>query len=407
MNILLATYWYLPHVGGVDVYVNILRKRYEQMGHRVDVLAHHPHMEKIYMQNTGETVEKSGLKDLVYEKVYEYYETHFPHVDPWIRWREIERYVFELAALYFGLNHYDLIHTQDIISTRAIHRVKPRHVKHVATIHGLLANEHVIAGDIGSKDSLAWKYAAAEEYYGSTSADGTILPTQWLHGELTHNFQVPQRNLHIIPYGMDIDDFLSKSVLEPEGVTLLPDKKYLICPARLVPVKGHQYLLEALARLKETRDDFVCWIVGSGDLGQSLKQTARQLGLDQHAVFLGARSDVPALMKRAHITVLPSVQDNLPFTVMESQIMGVPVVASRTGGIPEMIRHGETGILFETKNSAELATYLELLLSNDELRYRIGEESRKWGLEHWSPSTLVQRTWAVYEQALEGKVCTS
>ncbi|MCL6548440.1 MAG: glycosyltransferase family 4 protein [Alicyclobacillus sp.] len=242
MRILLATYWYLPHVGGVDAYIRILQQRLSRLGHQVDVLAHHPHMTKIYMPNTGETLSKYKIKDVVYEKVYDYYERHLPHVDPWIRWREIERYVYELAAASFQLDRYDLIHTQDIISTRAIHRVKPPQVSHVATIHGLLANEHIIAGDIESKASLRWRYVSAEERYGATSADTTILPARWLLRELNAEFGVTADSVRIVAYGMEIEQFLAKARKAPEGLEIRPDRKYILCPARLVPVKGHQYL---------------------------------------------------------------------------------------------------------------------------------------------------------------------
>lgn len=400
MNILLATYWYIPHTGGVDTYIDLLKKKFEKMGHRVDVLAHHPDMARIYKVNTGEALEKSKIKDIVYDKVYEYYEKNLPQVDEWIRWREIERYTYELAALTFNLHQYDLIHTQDIVSTRAIHRVKPKKVRHVATIHGLLANEHIIAGDIENRDSLKWTFVSAEERYGATSADETILPTDWLRRELTDNFNVPKKGLHVIPYGMDSNTFLKANKEEPHGVRMDPKKKYIVCPARLTPVKGHQYLLEALHRLKGVRNDFVCWIVGDGLLEQTLKDMARNLGLEQHVLFLGARKDVGALLRNAYVTVLPSIQDNLPFVIMESQVTGTPVIASAIGGIPEMIQHGHTGLLFENKNSVQLFEELNRLLSDQHLRAILSDNGRKWGLRQWDVDTLVGKTLRVYEKAM-------
>ncbi len=400
VNVLLATYWYIPHVGGVDTYIGLLKKRFEKLGHHVDILAHHPDMTKIYMVNTGETLEKSKIKDIVYDKVYEYYEKNFPRVDEWIRWREIERYTYELASVAFGLRRYDIIHTQDIVSTRAIHRVKPPNVRHVATIHGLLASEHIIAGDIESKESLKWSFVSAEERYGAVSADETILPTEWLLRELTGNFGVPHRGLHVIPYGMDSARFLRANKEEPRDVTIDPKQKYIVCPARLTPVKGHQYLLEALSRLKDVRHDFVCWIVGDGQSETMLKDMARSLELGRHVVFLGARKDVGALLRNAYATVLPSVQDNLPFVIMESQVTGTPVVASAVGGIPEMIQHGRTGLLFENKNSVQLFEMLNMLLSDPHLRASLSANGRNWGASQWSVDTLVGKTLRVYDKAM-------
>ncbi|WP_019638554.1 glycosyltransferase [Paenibacillus fonticola] len=95
------------------------------MGHSVGIFAHLPDMQNYYMPNNGRKLEKAKVKDPIYEKIYGYYEREMRHVDPWIRWRDIERYCFEVAATAFGLQQYDLIHTQDIVSTRALWRVKP------------------------------------------------------------------------------------------------------------------------------------------------------------------------------------------------------------------------------------------------------------------------------------------
>ncbi|MCL6568220.1 MAG: glycosyltransferase, partial [Meiothermus silvanus] len=102
-------------------------------------------------------------------------------------------YCFEVAAALFDLNQYDVIHTQDIVSTRALSRVKPAGTALVATIHGLLAKEHIFSGDIKSQDSLAWKYVSDEEYYGCVSADATIVPTDWLRREMAQFGVQPER----------------------------------------------------------------------------------------------------------------------------------------------------------------------------------------------------------------------
>ncbi|UFJ41951.1 glycosyltransferase family 4 protein [Brevibacillus humidisoli] len=409
MRILMATYWYLPHVGGVNTYINVLRKELILAGHQVDVLAHHPDMEKIYMVNNGRYVEKQKIKKIVYDKVFDYYEKNQPYVEPWVRWREIERYTFELVATSFNLNQYDLIHTQDIVSTRALARVKPAHVPLVSTIHGLLATEHIIAGDVTSKQSIAWKYVSAEEYYGSTSADQTIVPTNWLKSKLNQkSFGVPKHLLKTIPYGMDIDHFLGRYHSPTTNYVPFtePDKTVLICPARMVPVKGHRYLLEALSKLKQKRNDFVCWLVGSGKLFQELLSLSHALQLGNIVHFLGDRSDVPQLLKKSDILVLPSVQDNHPFSIMEAQVAGKLVVASNAGGIPEMVSDRKTGLLFANRSSDDLAEKLNYALSNPIRRKEIAALGQRWGLKQWSPQTLFAKTYAVYE-AGQRKITTS
>lgn len=401
MRILLATYWYLPHVGGVSTYVYTLKRELERRGHVVDIFAHHPDMQKYYMTNNGRFLDKTKVKDLIYEKVLGYYNQQLPQVDPWIRWRDIERYSFEAAATVFGLTKYDLIHTQDIVSTRALWRVKPKKTPLIATIHGCLATEFLYSGEVKSKESLPWHYAAAEEYYGSTSSDITIVPTQWLKNLLVNEFRVPADHLTVVPYGMDIPAF-KKRMQKPSEFLFPEGKKILAVPARLVPVKGHSYLLSALARLKQDRDDWICLLIGDGELREKLENRAERLNLQDRVIFLGNRNDVPSLLKHADVFILPSLQDNLPFSVMEAQIAGKPVIVSDAGGIPEMVSHGSTGLISPAGQSDPLYMNLKTVLEDDEYRQRLAVNAREWGTLQWSVDTMMERTLSVFENVLPG-----
>lgn len=403
LRILIVTYWYLPHVGGVDVYVRLLKKELEQQGHTVDVLAHHPDMAHYYLTDGSHIEDKWPIKEVVYERLMPLYQKYLPHIQPWVRYREIERYCFELAASLFNLKQYDLIHTQDIISTRALSRVKPVSTALVSTIHGLLAKEHVYAGDITSKESLAWKYVADEEYYGCTSADATIVPTEWLVREMGQ-FAVPPEALCVLPYGMDIAGFLKRA----KEVPVLTQAEYqegvpvISCPARLVPVKGHRVLLGALRMLAaEHKLPWRCWLIGDGVLREEISAMIEEYQLQERVVLLGDRSDVPALLRQSDLMVLPSLQDNLPFSIMEAQLAGTAIVASDTGGIPEMIKHGVTGHIVETGNERQLAAALELLLTGHEYRQQLAEQARIWAEKHWSSTTLMKRTLQVYQAAID------
>ncbi|WP_026174228.1 glycosyltransferase family 4 protein [Effusibacillus pohliae] len=395
MRILLATYWYLPHVGGVSTYAYGLKRRLEQMGHQVDMFAHHPDMDKYYMPNNGRFLDKPKVKDVIYEKVLAFYNKYLPQVDPWIRWRDIERYSFEVAAAVFGLTKYDVIHTQDIVSTRALWRVKPPSIPLVATIHGCLATEFLVSGEVTGKETLPWHYVAAEEYYGATSSNITIVPTQWLKNLMVSEFNVPAQHVTVVPYGMDIPAFLKK--MERGGKSYTPSGKYILaCPARLVPVKGHEHLLRALARLKQDRTDWLCWLIGDGPLRQQLEQLSEQLGLDTHVMFLGNRNDVPALLRQADIFVLPSLQDNQPFSIMEAHIAGKPVVVTDAGGIPEMVEHGRTGLISPAGDSEQMYQNLKYLLEDESLRHYLAETGKRFGMEQWSFERMVDRTLDIY-----------
>lgn len=397
MKILLATYWYLPHVGGVSTHINHLKQELERLGHEVDIFAHHPDMQKYYMPNNGRYLDKEKIKSPIYEKTLAYYKETMPQLDPWVIWREIERYSFEAAGTVFGLTKYDLIHTHDIVSTRALWRVKPKDVPLIATIHGCLATEHMIAGDITSLEGIRWEYVSAEEYYGGTSSDLTIVPSEWLKNIMVNDFNVPENHIKVIPYGMDFEKFTTEN--EDSSTLERPsEKKLIVCPARLVPVKGHEVLINALAQLQKTRTDWHCWLVGDGELRQQLEQQVQQLQLGEYITFLGNRNDVPSLLKQADIFVLPSLQDNLPFSIMEAQVTGTPLIVSDAGGIPEMVQHGTTGLLVPVGDSKALFTSLETLLSDDNLRDQLSTNAQKFGLKQWSLQTMMKRTLKIYNK---------
>lgn len=136
MKILFATYGQIPQAGKLPSPFSLLQKELEQRGHQVDVLGHHPDMQRVYLISQtrsgpwtlnlqGQSVPKAPIKERVYDEVFRYYQKYLPHVHPWIRWREIERYTFELILSLFDLGKYDLIHTHDALATRAVWRVKP------------------------------------------------------------------------------------------------------------------------------------------------------------------------------------------------------------------------------------------------------------------------------------------
>ncbi|MNN66982.1 N,N'-diacetylbacillosaminyl-diphospho-undecaprenol alpha-1,3-N-acetylgalactosaminyltransferase [compost metagenome] len=119
--------------------------------------------------------------------------------------------------------------------------------------------------------------------------------------------------------------------------------------------------------------------------------------------LLGDRKDVPAILRESDVMVLPSLQDNLPFSIMEAQLSGTPIIASNAGGIPEMIQDELTGLLFDVGNEEQLAQQLTKLMNDSALRSGIAHKAAEWAKIHWSSNTLLERTLAVYDKAI-GKV---
>ncbi|MFM9280064.1 glycosyltransferase family 4 protein [Paenibacillus jiagnxiensis] len=397
MNILLATFWPIPLLGGVWPFMLQIKHGLEQRGHTVDLLGNASDGTKYHIVNQGRELRKEFLLPMLERNLNDKVASPL-NVDAWIHHAELDRYCMELSAAYFGIDHYDLIHTQDVVSTLAMSRVKRKHVPLVANIHGSLAKEVMLGHQ--DRESPMWKYYWAMEHYGATAADVTITSTNWMRNILVQEFEVPEQQISTFPYGLDTDHFWSVSA-QGTDVAAPPGKKVIICPARLTYIKGLSYLIAALQLLKRRRSDWVCWIAGDGEKKEELIQEAFAAGIGEDIVFLGHRKDVPALLQQADIFVHPSIQDNMPFSVMEAQVSGLPAAVSNAGGLPEMVQHEVTGFVSSVGDIKTLASHLEYLLADDEVRARMGAAAKAWGTEHWSKDLMIGRYLQVYQQTSE------
>lgn len=399
MKILLSSYWPLPFAGGIWTYVSVLKQGLEGMGHHVEIFTCHPDEQQYYLLTDGRRLKKQQVRQLILPHVRRFCRQTLPQADALVHRLESERYGFEAAAAYFGLEEYDLIHAQDVISARALARVKPKHTPLVTTIHGSLPNEFLLHGSVRNQDSFSWQYLLTQEHVGATSGDLSIVPSNWMRRMLTDEFDVPPDRLNVIPYGLDTAAFAA--CVEGETNIRPPDRKKVIaCAARLDKVKGHTYLLQALAFLKEQRNDWICWLIGDGHLRKMLEQETIRLGLQDHVLLLGNRDDVPALLKLADLFVLPSLQDNHPFAVMEAQLAGCPVISTRVGGIPEMIDHEKTGLLTEPADCQALHLAIARALEDNTLCRTLSQTAMLRCRERWSAERMIRATGQVYETVL-------
>lgn len=171
----------------------------------------------------------------------------------------------------------------------------------------------------------------------------------------------------------------------------------LICIGTMHEVKGQAYLLEACAQLARDGVDFVCHLVGDGPDEPVLRSTADRLGITDRIVFEGRRTrdEIAGLLSVSDILVAPSVpasdgkREGIPVVLMEAMSSGVPVVASRLSGIPELVRDGETGLLAPPRDAGAIATALRRLHDDRALRTQLAAAGR----------SLVQREFDIRRNA--------
>jgi glycosyltransferase involved in cell wall biosynthesis len=400
VKILIATIWALPYTGGIWTYVNWLKKGLESRGHQVDILARDPNQPIYRIINKDRCLQIRKVERLIKKKLSSLsLNSPDDNVDVFIQKREIERYCFEVSAAYLQLDEYDLIHAQDIISAKALSRVKPNKTPLVCTVHGSWTDELLIHGSV-TPDTPTWHYLHQLTYYGIHSCDAVVIPSIWLRDILVSSSGISKEKFNLIPYGVDKDN-LTTGMREPFTFPPIPKEKTIIlCSARLDRVKGHRYLLYALKKLKRERDDWICWIVGEGYLKKKLNLLCNKLRLNQHVLFLGNRVDIPALLNKADIFVLPSLLDNQPFALIEAQIAGKTVLVTDAGGIPEMVIDNCNALVSPTRDSKALYRNFKKVLEDEQLRKRLADNAKQWGQTEWSLDKMVDRMINLYNKLL-------
>lgn len=168
--------------------------------------------------------------------------------------------------------------------------------------------------------------------------------------------------------------------------------------ARLSEVKGHKYLISAMAKVKEQIPDVQLLSVGDGKIRKDLERLVRGLKIDKNVYFIPAVSDTAEPLSVMDIFAMPSLQEGLGLSVMEAMLMGVAVIASSVGGIKSLIKNNETGILVEPANPQALAGGILSLLKDKEKAARLSARAGEFIIKEFSLETMAEETEAVYRK---------
>ena len=172
----------------------------------------------------------------------------------------------------------------------------------------------------------------------------------------------------------------------------------LVNVGALVGHKGQKFLVEAMAQVRRQVPDAQLVIFGEGDLREPLSRQIRDLGLDKHVVLAGFRDDVLALTRSAELFVMSSVTEGLGSAVLDAMALGLPVVGTRAGGIPEAVEDGVTGLLVPPGRADALAEAIVRMLNDPAARQRMGEAGRARVEAEFGVDRLVEGTLAAYRQ---------
>ena len=206
---------------------------------------------------------------------------------------------------------------------------------------------------------------------------------------------VPQERALCIPNGVDTDFF--SSAARPSGAPVI------LCVARMAPEKNHAMLLRAFARVLERLPRAILHLAGEGRVKRELREMA-STGTLRGKVHLHAGStDMRPLYHQAQVAVLASSTESMPNALLEAMACGLPVAATRVGGVPEIVEHEKTGLLVPPGDDEAMAAVLIRLLENETERTRLGRAGRARVLEHFSLRAMVGSHEQAYDLVLRGR----
>jgi glycosyltransferase involved in cell wall biosynthesis len=209
---------------------------------------------------------------------------------------------------------------------------------------------------------------------------------------------VPRGKMTTIHYGMDITDPVAIERPARGG-----DPEFRVATVgRLVPVKGLDHLLEAMASLAQRGSRAKLLIHGDGVERARLEERARALGLNGRVAFCGWSRDVPRALADADVFVSATLGEGFGLAILEAMMQELPVVATRVVAIPEIVADEETGLLVPPANPRAIADALFRLESAPDLRARLAKRGRHRAVEQFSSGTMVSRTEALYQEVLTG-----
>lgn len=282
--------------------------------------------------------------------------------------------------------HYAIPHSISGILARESLKPK-RHLPVITTLHG---TDITLVGADRSYLPIT--------RYGIAQSDGVTAISHYLKEETRHTFEFD--DVEVIPNFVCRSEYARRPVSELRASLAINGEPLLVHVSNLRPVKRPVDCVEILARVlrKGIRTRLV--MVGEGSERPKAEQRARDLGIAEHCVFVGEQANIVEYLSTAEVLLLPSEQESFGLAALEAMACEVPVVASRVGGVPEVVTDGETGFLSKVGDVDKMADDAARLLSNEELRRAMGKRARESALARYSTDIVIPKYIEFYQRIL-------
>ncbi|THI90760.1 MAG: glycosyltransferase, partial [Nitrospira sp. CG24A] len=268
----------------------------------------------------------------------------------------------------------------------------------VHTPHG-----HVFYGHFGPTRS--WLFLQIERVLSVITDRLIALTDAERQDHLDRNVGIADR-FAVVPSGIDRERFglaRAQGKQQPEWFGCPPDALIVGSVGWLTDIKGHKYLIEAVSKLKMDFPSLHLVIVGSGDRHDALLQQAELAGVLDAVHFLGHRDDVEVCLAGMDLFVLPSLNEGMGRALVEAMAAGLPVIASRVGGIPAVISHEQTGLLVPPGNADALADAIRRLLDQPDLARQLGLAAGHSVDSRYGSRSMVRVVESIFAEALSAR----
>jgi len=303
--------------------------------------------------------------------------------------------VSELYA-HLRANRYDLVHTHASLAGR-IAAASLGHRNIVLTRHSITWGEAASAPALRGLRRLVNRVV-------QTRLSAAFIAVSHAVRERLLEEGIPENRVYTIHNGVDIEEVEQEAACPDSDITAL--RARLSNPVvgslgRLSREKGHEVFVRAMPLVLTSVPQATFVIAGEGPEKPRLQSLARELGVEDKVTFTGYVSRAAAVMNVFDVFVMPSLSEGLGLAMLEAMVLRKPVVATRTGGIPEVIEDGSNGLLAAVGDPASLAECVVRLLQDSDLARRVSGEGRRTVETRFSASEMARKTAALYAALLD------
>ena len=327
---------------------------------------------------------------------------------------DLEKRGIEVCCLHMGGRESSLGWLSSII---ALIRLFPYLIKIRPTIiHSFLFRANILARIAGYLTGIPIiissvrvmggekKYFHYVEMITSFMVDHYVAVSESVQRHIIDKSRISNEKISVIYNGVNIksqDNAYEQNAKTPFKIE--NEDRILMTVGRLHKQKGHCYLIQAVSKVRKEFPKVKLLITGDGEEENNLKKLVKSLDLTNEVIFAGLRSDIEGILPMAELFILPSLWEGLPNALLEAMAAGKPVVATKVGGIPEIVVHGETGILIPPRDPNALAIAIVDLLQDGLKAKDMGEAGRMRAGKRFSIYKMIEKTENLYQELLKEK----